>query len=115
MKIYKRVDFYKLPAGIIYRKNPNDDYSSFGHLEIKGSENDTIDFVCLDFANVNDSDLERMEVLEESRPVDTEMYGRDGCFERDALFLVYETWDLEQLKKIIEKAIVVSPKQEFGK
>jgi hypothetical protein len=33
-------------------------------------------------------------MIGESYPIQTEIYGRDGFFDADEEFLVYESWDL---------------------
>ena len=119
MKILSREEFLKQPAGILYRKNGKDnDYDCYGQIEIKGDDPhpdpEYADFVCADFGGMRDDKTEEMEDLGESYPLQTEReFGRDGCFEREATFLVYETWDLEQMRKQIDDAIKVAPKQVF--
>ena len=52
-------------------------------------------------------------MIGESYPIQTEIYGRDGCFEDYEQFLIYEKWDLEQLGKLVDRAIAVAPEQKF--
>ncbi len=113
MKLYNLENFVKLPAGTIYKK------STETELQIKGDwvSDDGRDWACALFAAecADDQDTYIGLMLGDSYPILTESFGRDGCFEDDAEFLVYESWDLEQLRKIIDEAIKVSKPQEFKK
>ena len=112
MKIFNRKEFLQQPAGILYRQRNSN--SSFGNIEIKGGNCGTNDFACMNFGAAKDEDETDMWLDSSiSRPIQLDYYGRDGCFDDDALFLVYETWDLEQLRDIINQAITISPKQKF--
>jgi hypothetical protein len=117
MKIFNREEFLKLPEGILYRKMaPN---NSLETIEIKSESlmNGSGDFVCAEFANCS-NELEELAAYGEigaSRPIRNDYYGRDGCFELDALFFVYETWDLEQMRLMIDQALKVAPKSIFEK
>jgi hypothetical protein len=111
MKILNRAEFFEQPAGILYRKSTLT--SDFGEIEIK-ADNCGADFVCMSFGYVRCPDRTTdWPSHGTSRPTDLDYYGRDGCFDQDALFLVYETWDLEQMRGVIDHAITVSPKQVF--
>ena len=109
MKLYNLEEFLKLPAGVLYKKL----YSNT--IEIKGEwVSDTgQDWSCMTFGYFDVDDRHGDMEQGESYPINTEFYGRDGMFEADQMFLVYESWDLEQLKKIIEKAMSVAPEQKF--
>lgn len=110
MKLYTREEFVKLPAGILYTRND-------GHsIEIKGDwvSDDGSDWTCTTFGNTGDTGKVYLEMLYgESYPIKLDYYGRDGCFEEDAMFIVYESWDLEQMKQLIERAIPLLPPQQF--
>ena len=111
MRLLDRESFIKLPAGTIYKK------SSSNELEIKGNwiSDDGRDWSCTSFAaDCGNDDLTDIGLgLGRSYPIQTEIYGRDGCFEDDELFLIYEKWDLEQLRQILDRAIAQSPEQKF--
>lgn len=113
MKIFNRTEFLQLPTGVLYRIQRTHE-SSFEEIEIKGDNCGTNDFACMQFGYSRDSDETDMWLDSNiSRPIKTDYYGRDGCFDDDALFLVYETWDLEQLRVVIDHALTVAPKQQF--
>jgi len=110
MRLLNRKEFFEQPPGILYRKQlPG---LSWEDIEIK-ADNCYEDFVSCMFVELSD-DAE-MDLLTggKSRPIETEYYGRDGCFEQDAMFWVFETWDLQEMKRLIDKAIEVAPKQIF--
>lgn len=112
MKLLNREEFLKLPAGTIYKKR------SARELEIKGewvsdSGSDWSSALFAADCDSSDQDTYLKMLYGESFPIVLDDYGRDGCFEDDEEFLVYEKWDLEQLKKILEDAIAVAPEQKF--
>lgn len=111
MKLVNLQTFIELPAGTIYKK------TSGSELEIKGDwvSDDGRDWSSTEFAADcdHDTDTHIGLMLGESYPIRVEHYGRDGCFEDDVEFLIYEKWDLEQLRLIIDRAIQVSPPQPF--
>ena len=111
MKLLNLNQFITLPAGTIYKKN------SGNELEIKGDwvSDDGRDWSSTLFAaNCGDNqDTYIGLMIGESYPIKTGYYGRDGCFMDDEQFLIYEKWDLEQLRQIIDRAIAVAPEQKF--
>jgi hypothetical protein len=111
MRLLNLKDFIQLPAGTIYKKN------SGNELEIKGDwvSDDGRDWSSTLFSADcgDDQDTYIGLMIGESYPIQTEMYGRDGCFDDDEQFLIYEKWDLEQLKQILDRAIAQSPEQKF--
>ena len=113
MKLVNLEKFVQLPAGTIYKK------TSGLELEIKGDwvSEDGRDWSSALFAADCDDgqDTHIGLMLGESYPVRIEEYGRDGCFEDDAEFMIYEKWDLEQLRTLIDRAILISPEQKFNK
>lgn len=119
MKIYRRDEFLKLPAGTIFAKGKP---QYFEGLSVKGDSLPD-DFTCRQlvwFENHGDTDDEfdqgyRFDAMVEgnaSFPMG-QSYGRDGCFDDEDLFLVYERDDLQELRGIIDKALALpSPQQE---
>lgn len=112
MRIYNRTDFMKLPAGTIYCKGKP---WLWGQISIKGETTAHNDFLEMDLATFdNDSSEDWMNKQEDmlrngaSYPLTDDYYGRDGCFDNDDIFLVYETGDLQTLKVVIESALSVS-------
>ena len=112
MRVYNRQDFMNLPEGIIYTKGKP---WYFGDMTVKGetitSGGKHIDWVCLNLDGVEANDCGQLtdrldEMLKKgvSYPIETG-YGRDGFYDKDDLFLVYERADLEKLKGFIETAM----------
>ena len=114
MKILSRESFLKLPEGTIFAKG---EPWFFGNLSIKGDsmyfDSGGNDFIYLDphWVDAHDSG-EAMARLDEmlatgcSYPME-DAFGRDGCFEDDAVFMVFEREDLTKLKRYIESALVL--------
>ncbi len=111
MKIYKRKEFVKLPEGTIYCKGKP---WYWEQLSVKAeSINDNSDFIEMQLNTIESNDsgdliekYDRMLELGESHPLTDDYYGRDGCFDDEDIFLVYERHDLQVLKSIIDKAII---------
>jgi len=109
MRIYRRAEFLKLPAGTIYAKGKRWYFDGFN---VKA---DTLgnDWVQLSPMWIEaDDDAEQWSRLDEmlergtSQPM-AEGYGRDGSFDEDALFLVPERADLERLRDMVDAALAV--------
>jgi hypothetical protein len=108
MRIYRRKEFLQLPEGTFYAKG---DRWFFGPLNIKADTTDFDDWWALDpcWIESRGSD-ESFDILEEmlergaSYPMQ-ESITRDGLFDKDALFLVFEKDDLLKLRAMIDKAI----------
>lgn len=102
MKIVNRETFLTLPAGTVFAKYTP---CSFGDVQMK-ADTCGADFVCNSlipmFEGWSDSDsflrvCDAMEAGESSPPFDYDSYGRDGFFDQDQLFAVFERRDLEAL------------------
>lgn len=111
MRVVNLEKFRELPSGTIYARG---EQWYFDSLHVKG-ETFAHDFACLDpcwVAALNSYEV--FEIFEEmlqtgaSYPMD-EDFGRDGLFEPDNLFLVFERADLRKLRAMIDFAIQVSP------
>lgn len=109
MKIYTRAEFLKLPEGTIFAKGKP---WFFDTLSVKG-ETCPYDFLCRELVNIessgSDQRVDRLDEMLEagaSYPIE-DAYGRDGCFDDDDLFLVYEKADLEELRNVINVALEV--------
>lgn len=104
MKIINRAEFLKLPEGTVYFKGER---WCWGQLCVKtvSYENDWR-YIEFDQVPCRDSEewlvnQERMLETGESMPmVPTEI--RDGSFEDDDLFLVYDNADIKLLKEYLE-------------
>jgi hypothetical protein len=108
MRIYKRADFLKLPEGILFCKGKP---WYWGTLHVKGKslKNDFIDLdLCWIDDENNDDDPIMTGMLEngDSASMNT-AYGRDGCFDDEDIFLVFEKPDLEELRGIIDNALQI--------
>lgn len=127
MKLLSRAQFLELPEGVFYAKNPQhgtDGVTSvslcFDALEVKGetcrsADGRAIDWRSLslniwDFHDSNDmhDHWEAMRSKGVSMPFNDGMT-RDGLFDEDDLFLVYERADLDALAKLVEAAKAVTP------
>lgn len=104
MRIYNRQDFMTLPEGVIFAKGKP---WYFGSLSIKGgtiiADGKAIDFsyCCLVDIDSHDSGewgqrMEDMLTNGASYPIN-DSYGRDGCFDEEDIFLVYEPADIKRL------------------
>lgn len=109
MKIYTRKQFMKLPEGTIF--SSGEPYA-FSGIYIKGETLD-VDFVessLIDIESFSSEDnVDRMCEMEEngaSYPINKD-YGREGLFDDDMLYMVYEKEDLEyviqQMKNSCDK------------
>ena len=110
MKIVDRKTFLAMPAGVFFCKGYGPPNMNFDGLAIKG---DTIgnDFVTqeLDMIEYHDTG-EMMDRIDEMRAKGTSypIYdggGRDGLFDENAEFLIFEKADLLKLKGWVEEAL----------
>ncbi len=110
MRVLNRDAFLALPAGIIYATGTR---WSFSGLRAKGDTcgDDWYEFdPCWIEADVPDDAFERLEsmlAIGTSYPMETAEC-RDGMFESDAVFLVFERDDLKLLRAKIETAITLA-------
>ena len=111
MRVLNRKDFLALPADTIYAKGQP---WAFTGLRIKGDTIGINDWAYLDpaWVSANDSGeascrLDEMLGAGASYPME-EDYGRDGCFDEDEVFLVFERTDLEKLRGMIDAALSTS-------
>lgn len=115
MRLYSRKEFLDLPKGVIFCKGKP---WCFESLMVKGETltdgaDVPIDFACRDLCLIEmgaDSGeyFRRLDgMLSEGRryPLETG-YGRDGCFDDDEVFLVYEAADLKELRNVVDAACV---------
>ena len=110
MRIVNIDTFIKLPAGILFAKyEPH----IFEDLMIKGNT-DNNDFSSVRLLEVKAGSLDEMvDILESARvgssfKLDLEYYCRDGAFEKDQLFAVYEKEDVEQLLETIHRCLKIA-------
>jgi hypothetical protein len=115
MKIYRRDEFLKLPAGTIFAKGKPQYFES---LSVKADSlpNDFVYRQLVWFESHGDTGDEfdlglRFDAMVEigaSFPME-QSYGRDGCFDNDDLFLVYERADLLELRGVLDEALLLQP------
>lgn len=117
MKIYRRDEFMKLPAGTIFCKCSRP--WAFEDLCVKGDtwQNTAGENYEWIFTSIRDIDARDSgdacdrfdEMLEKgvSYPMH-DTYGRDGCFDPNDVFLVYEVEDLKRLHAMICTAVTVA-------
>lgn len=112
MKIYKRADFLNLPEGTLFRIGRP---YCFGNIQVKASTLEN-DFVRMDLGNweavdSGDWDYKCDQMINgESIPMTDDFYDRDGCFDDEDIFLVFEKDDLHKLKSIVDEAIKTQEK-----
>lgn len=123
MKIVNRQIFLALPAGTIYSKYKP---CIFDEMGMKGESlfyDDPGDGYCHDdfyYAPIGSQidcsgseeyfdRLNEMVKAGVSYPVDMETIGRDGFYEKEQLFAIWEKDDLLSLAKVIEQAIANYP------
>lgn len=112
MRIYRREAFMALPEGVLFAKGKPWYFESLhvkGETLSWGGENRDFtlrDLVWVDGHGSEGSALALDMMLEagESYPLET-LYGRDGCFDEEDLFLVYEAADLRALRALIDTAL----------
>ncbi len=115
MKIYSRTEFMKLPEGVLFSKGKPWYWDG---LHVKG-DTILIDGRAIDFGErgllsieANDSGeligrYEAMRADGASFPME-DAYGRDGCFDDEDLFLVWESDDLHEMARIIHAALTAA-------
>lgn len=110
MRIVNRAEFLKMPAGTIYCKGMP---WVFDGICIK-DESLSNDWYYLNPAWVSAHDsgeaferLDEMLKLGKSYPMENAI-GRDGLFDTNAIFLIFERSDLEMLRGFINRAIAKS-------
>lgn len=109
MRVVDRKTFLTLPRGTIYAKGSR---WAFEDLCIKGdtmSAGNDWSSLCPAWVAAHDSGeafarLEQMLETGASYPME-ESYCRDGCYEDDAIFLIFERADLIKLRGFVDAAI----------
>lgn len=111
MKIYNRKKFLKLPNGTIFCKGTK---WCFDNLSIKGHSWEN-EFLYIDLCNIDANDtgqwVDRLEDSLEnctSYPINNNI-ARDGLFEEEGIFLVFEEKDLIFLIDVMKIAKSVTP------
>lgn len=116
MKIYTRHEFLNLPEGTIFAKGKE---WYFDQLQVKGKTLPVEEDFCGDFYSMefewiactdSGNSFDRLDDMLKngaSYPMNNSE-GRDGMFDLDELFLVFEKPDLLILKTYIEEAIASS-------
>lgn len=111
MRLFNRADFLKLPAGIAYCKGKP---FYFEHLAFKteAMEHDwaAFDPQYIDAKSSDEAEDRLREMLTSnvvSYPMETADC-RDGCFDEEEIFLVFEVADLQALRVWIDDAIAAS-------
>lgn len=113
MKIVNRKEFLKLPAGVIYTKF---EPCIFGDIAIKGETIGDSDWAFQDFLEVKAHDSgEYSEILFDafengtSFDLDLECMGRDGLFDQEEHFAVFEQRDVVSLIERLQKVVINYP------
>lgn len=110
MRVVDRKTFLKLPAGTIYCKG---EPWVFGSICIKDDslENDWI-YLDPSWPSANDPG-EACGLMQASLDTGSsfpgeDAFGRDGCFNDDAVFLIYEPADLLALRSRVDAALAAA-------
>lgn len=114
MKLVNLTEFLKLPEGTVFASGIRYAFSS---LSIKGETlPSSNDFYQLDVnwveADNSGQAIDRLDLMLKkgvSFPMNTD-YGRDGSFDANAVFLIYEAGDLE----FLINTFIVARKQALG-
>lgn len=114
MRIYKRAEFMKLPAGAMFCKGKEWYFSDIcSKDETIKTEGKDIDFYYAHYNWVDGDDcgecLERLgKMMDEgaSFPMQDSI-SRDGMFDDTEIFLVFEKEDLLKLRDVIDQAIAM--------
>lgn len=110
MRIVNRKDFLALPAGTIYCKGVQ---WAFDSLSIK-DDSLANDWIYLDMAWPSAHDPgEACGLMSQSLETGSsfpceDAFGRDGCFDEDAVFLIFEPADLWTLRGRIDVALAAA-------
>lgn len=111
MRIVNLEEFRSLPEMTVFRKY---EPCVCGDLQFKG-ETLEHDFIAMSVEmpqnNGSDQLFDRLDEMKEtgcSYPVEVDGWGRDGLFEKDQLFMVYDKADLEAIRKLLDQAIEVA-------
>lgn len=114
MKVLNRKEFLNMPEGTIFAKGEPWHFNQIAHkAETMGA-----DFVYMSLANIDSYDsgewsfrLNEMLETGASYPIDNDGFMRDGLFDEDDVFLVFERDDLIKLRGRINEAIAVFDEQ----
>jgi len=110
MRIVNRKTFLALPENTVYAKHFEED--CFNELQIKG-ETWSNDFLYEDLNDFDDNDtseeryekIGRMRDNGESFPLRLDSSSRDGLFEDDQWFAVYDDNDVEKIIERLKKTL----------
>lgn len=107
MKVVNRKDFLKLPDGTIFCKGTK---WCFDNISVKGHSWEN-DFLYVDLCNIDANDTGQwVDRLEESLAIGTSypinnQAARDGMFDEEGIFLVFEKEDLKFLIDVFKISI----------
>jgi hypothetical protein len=108
VRIYRRAEFLGLPPGTLFCQGASG--WDFGELCVKGETWPPDDFIERALCSIDTNSsavVEAMIAAGLSMPLNPH-YGRDGAFEADALFLVYEAADIQELQAVLAEALAVA-------
>jgi len=110
MQIVNLTEFRALPSGTLFMKY---DPCVFEGLSVKGATWET-DFLYADITTEIECSgtTEMIDIMNEAEndskvsiPIDFDCYGRDGCFQDNQLFAVYEKHDCANLIQKIQSSM----------
>lgn len=108
MKIVNAKKFLAMPPNTLFSKY---EPCCFDDIQIKQETCGTNDFLVQEISSAIRHDnsnkfneiLEKAEITHESIDMDFDITGRDGCFDDDQLFAVWENKDIDQLIEKLKK------------
>lgn len=104
MRIYKRSEFLKLPAGTVYQKV--EPWAVVGFLYMKIKDCGDNDWFCVELTGIDTlpKGVHKDMLNGTSSPWNLSM-SRDGCFDgEETLFLVHEPDDLRKMADVLLKS-----------
>jgi len=111
MKIVNRKQFLKLPNGTIYCSFNKKNFSFNGFsLKLESLSNDWYYMDLTDFDNWDNSE-ERIENIQKmiaegkEYPLSLNCSSRDGMFEEDEMFCIYDKQDIERIINVLSESI----------
>jgi len=111
MKIVNKKEFLKLPENTIYCSFDKNNFAFNGFaVKLESLENDWYYMDLTDFDNWDDSE-ERIENIQKmitegkEYPLSLNCSSRDGMFEDDEMFCIYDKYDVERIMSVLSESI----------
>jgi hypothetical protein len=120
MKLLNRKEFLKLPEGTLYAKYYQDIFDDICVKDASiGVDEEIGVFYTMPLINISDdafdndhADASDSFVKTKQCELDFDCYGRDGFFDEDQLFAVFEAKELSEMTKILQTALKLAVNAE---